>query len=104
MERLELAVTTAVITADGGHGGNASPQAVLDGFRPGLAVVAVIALAGLLITLPGLRRPRGAAAAGSVVVARSTDGGPVTGSTVGEDVTAGGPAAGDAPAKVALHD
>ncbi|MGV9688914.1 MFS transporter [Streptomyces sp. NPDC003444] len=99
-----LAVTTAVITADGGHGGSASPQAVLDGFRPGLAVVTVIALAGLLITLPGLRRPRGAAVAGSVVVARSTDGGPVTGSAVGEDVTAGGPATGDAPAKVALHD
>ncbi len=83
-----LAVTTAVITAGGGHGGNASPQAVLDGFRPGLAVVAVIALAGLLITLPGLRRPRGTAT-GSVVVARSSDADPVTEA---------------APAKVALRD
>ncbi|MFG2871168.1 MFS transporter [Streptomyces sp. NPDC048338] len=54
-----LAVITAVITANGGEAGSArDPQAVLDGFRPGLAVVTVIALAGLLITLPGLRTRR----------------------------------------------
>ncbi|MBT2508463.1 MFS transporter [Streptomyces sp. ISL-98] len=51
-----LAVVTAVITAGGGEGG--SPQAVLDSFRPGLVVVTVIALVGLLITLTGLRTRR----------------------------------------------
>ena len=51
-----------------------SPQAVLDSYRPGLVVVAVIALAGLLITLTGLRpgRKRPPAAEPSVVVAKST--------------------------------
>ncbi|MGP4001076.1 MFS transporter [Streptomyces sp. 8N706] len=48
-----LAVITAVVTSDGAGGG--SPQQVLDSFRPGLVVVTVIALAGLLITLGGLR-------------------------------------------------
>ncbi|WP_455359159.1 MFS transporter [Streptomyces sp. SYSU K21746] len=51
-----LAVVTAVITAGGDASG--SPQEVLDSFRPGLVVVTVIALAGLLITLTGLRRNR----------------------------------------------
>ncbi|MER7680275.1 MFS transporter [Streptomyces sp. NPDC096934] len=61
-----LAVVTAVVTANSSEG--SSPQAVLDSYRPGLLVVTGIALAGLLITLPGLRtrRPRG-----SVVVAKS---------------------------------
>ncbi|OAR27077.1 MFS transporter [Streptomyces sp. ERV7] len=47
-----LAVVTAVITA--GDRGD-SPQDLLDSFRPGLIVVTGIALAGLLITLTGLR-------------------------------------------------
>ncbi|MFG2475082.1 MFS transporter [Streptomyces fagopyri] len=62
-----LAVVTAVVTAN--SSGGSSPQAVLDSYRSGLLVVTGIALAGLLITLPGLRtrRPRG-----TVVVAGST--------------------------------
>ncbi|MEV8316703.1 MFS transporter [Streptomyces sp. NPDC059900] len=52
-----LAVVTAVITASS-HGGDASPQAVLDSYRPGLLVVTAIAVAGLLITLTGLRTRR----------------------------------------------
>ncbi|MEU1619838.1 MFS transporter [Streptomyces sp. NPDC005722] len=51
-----LAVVTAAITAGSGDGHPASPQATLDSFRPGLVVVSAIALAGLLITLTGLRR------------------------------------------------
>ncbi|WP_369381410.1 MFS transporter [Streptomyces sp. cg36] len=47
-----LAVVTAVITA--GDRGD-SPQELLDSYRPGLLVVTGIALAGLLITLTGLR-------------------------------------------------
>ncbi|TXS44726.1 MFS transporter [Streptomyces sp. t39] len=62
---LFLAVVTAVITA--GEPGR-TPQAVLDSYRPGLAVVAVIALVGLLITLTGLR---GRPARTSLVVASS---------------------------------
>ncbi|MER6996123.1 MFS transporter [Streptomyces sp. NPDC000410] len=62
-----LAAVTAVITADGG--GTGSPQQVLDSYRPGLVVVTVIALAGLLITLPGLRTR--STAQQSVVVAKS---------------------------------
>ncbi|MER7660291.1 MULTISPECIES: hypothetical protein [unclassified Streptomyces] len=54
-------VVTAVIT-----GG--SPQQVLDSFRPGLAVVTVVAAAGLLITLSGLRTRR---PGGGVLVATS---------------------------------
>jgi predicted MFS family arabinose efflux permease len=53
---LFLAVVTAVVTANSGEG--SSPQAVLDSFRPGLVVVTAIALAGLLITLTGLRTRR----------------------------------------------
>ncbi|MFM9372009.1 MFS transporter [Streptomyces sp. Da 82-17] len=63
-----LAVITAVVTAsDTAH---ASPQQVLDSFRPGLVVVAAIAFAGFLITLPGLRR--GASRTGSAGSAGST--------------------------------
>ncbi|MEU6846762.1 MFS transporter [Streptomyces sp. NPDC046716] len=51
-----LAVVTAVITANAPEG--ASPQAVLDSFRPGLVVITAIALAGLLVTLTGLRSRR----------------------------------------------
>lgn len=61
-----LAVVTAVITAGGGEGG--SPQEVLDSFRPGLVVVTGIAVAGLLLTLTGLRTRR---TAQSVVVVKS---------------------------------
>lgn len=52
-----LAVVTAVITA-ASHGADASPQAVLDSYRPGLIVVTAIAAAGLMITLTGLRTRR----------------------------------------------
>ncbi|MFI1471865.1 MFS transporter [Streptomyces wuyuanensis] len=65
-----LAVVTAVITAGGGTGG--TPRDVLDSFRPGLVVVTVIAAAGLLVTLTGLRRRR--AGRRTVVVARSGEG------------------------------
>ncbi|WP_353940762.1 MFS transporter [Streptomyces sp. HUAS MG91] len=51
-----LAVVTAVITANAPEG--ASPQAVLDSFRPGLVVITAIAVAGLLVTLTGLRSRR----------------------------------------------
>ncbi|MEU6486552.1 MFS transporter [Streptomyces sp. NPDC046887] len=61
-----LAVVTAVITAGGGEG--ESPQAVLDSFRPGLAVVTAIAVVGLLVTLTGVRARRSAP---SLVVASS---------------------------------
>ncbi|GAA1518897.1 MFS transporter [Streptomyces albidochromogenes] len=64
-----LAVVTAVITAGGGEGG--TPQEVLDSFRPGLVVVTVVAAAGLLITLTGLRAPR---ARRSVVLMKSVPG------------------------------
>ncbi|MFG2573979.1 MFS transporter [Streptomyces sp. NPDC048481] len=62
-----LAVVTAVVTA--GAPADPTPQAVLDSYRPGLTVVTVIAAAGLLITLPGLRTRR---SPGSVVVAGSS--------------------------------
>ncbi|MBT2394568.1 MFS transporter [Streptomyces sp. ISL-100] len=65
-----LAVVTAVITAGGGEGG--SPQAVLDSFRPGLVVVTAVATVGLLITLTGLRKPRGPQQ--TVVLAKSVPG------------------------------
>lgn len=64
-----LAVVTAVVTANAPERGDASPQAVLDSYRPGLLVVTLVALAGLLITLTGLRTRRDQP---SVVVARST--------------------------------
>ncbi|MEW2568601.1 MFS transporter [Streptomyces sp. NPDC047070] len=51
-----LAIVTAVVTAN--SSGSASPQAVLDSYRPGLAVVTAVAVAGLLITATGLRRQR----------------------------------------------
>lgn len=62
-----LAVVTAVVTA--AAPAHPTAHAVLDSYRPGFMVVTGVAVAGLLITLTGLRdrRPRP-----SVVVARST--------------------------------
>ncbi|MCX3062223.1 MFS transporter [Streptomyces beihaiensis] len=54
---LFLAVVTAVVTA-GSPGEGATPDAVLDSYRPGLMVVTAIAAAGLLISLTGLRGRR----------------------------------------------
>ncbi|MGW2857637.1 MFS transporter, partial [Streptomyces sp. NPDC001215] len=51
-----LAVVTAVVTAH--TPAHPTPQAVLDSYRPGLIVVTGIALAGLLVTLTGLRARR----------------------------------------------
>jgi predicted MFS family arabinose efflux permease len=52
-----LAVVTAVVTANtGGHG--TGKQAVLDSYRPALWVVTAIGVAGLLLTLSGLRTRR----------------------------------------------
>lgn len=62
-----LAVVTAVVTA--GAPAHATPQTVLDSYRPGFLVVAGIAAVGLLITLTGLRGRR---TQRSLVVARST--------------------------------
>ncbi|GHG33929.1 hypothetical protein GCM10018980_03060 [Streptomyces capoamus] len=62
-----LAVVTAVVTAHAPE--HATAQAVLDSYRPGLVVVTVIAVAGLLLSLSGLRRSR---PGHSVVVAKST--------------------------------
>lgn len=62
-----LAVVTAVVTA--GAPEHATPQAVLDSYRPGLVVVTGIAVAGLLITLTGVRTRRPQQ---SVTVAKST--------------------------------
>ncbi|MFG3100896.1 MFS transporter [Streptomyces sp. NPDC048182] len=63
-----LAVVTAVITAHA-PAEPASPQALLDSYRPGFTVVTFVALAGLLISATGLRgRPR--PKRGSVVVAQ----------------------------------
>ncbi|MER6571695.1 MFS transporter [Streptomyces sp. NPDC001093] len=62
-----LAVVTAVVTANAPA--HATPQAVLDSYRPGFMVVTGIAAAGLLITLAGLRGRR---TQRSLVVARST--------------------------------
>jgi nitrate/nitrite transporter NarK len=78
---LFLAVVTAVVTANSSAG--SSPQAVLDSYRPGLIVVTGIAVAGLLITLPGLRtrRPRQ-----TVVVARSAGTDSVREDSVRDDV------------------
>jgi MFS family permease len=57
-----LAVVTAVVTANtgGAHGavGEAGKQAVLDSYRPALWVVTGIGIAGLLLTLSGLRARR----------------------------------------------
>ena len=53
---IALAVVTAVVTAQTGAGGGA--EAALDGFRPGLAVVTGIGVAGLLIALAGVLAPR----------------------------------------------
>jgi hypothetical protein len=66
---LFLAVVTAVLTANAPDDPAASRQEILDGYLPGLVVVTGIAVAGLLISLTGLRvrRPRQP----SVVVAKS---------------------------------
>ncbi|MFK4104750.1 MFS transporter [Streptomyces sp. NPDC019531] len=64
---LFLAVVTAVLTANAPAEG-ASPQAVLDSYLPALTVVTGIALAGLLISLTGLRVRRRRP---TVVVAKS---------------------------------
>ncbi|MFL6074431.1 MAG: MFS transporter [Mycobacteriales bacterium] len=50
-----LAVVTAVLEAGAG---DKTPSAVLDSYRPGLAVVAGVAALGLAIAAFGLRRPR----------------------------------------------
>jgi MFS family permease len=62
-----LAVVTAVVTANSPE--NPTPQGVLDSYRPGLVVVTLVAVAGLLITLTGLRTRRPGR---SVTVAKST--------------------------------
>jgi MFS family permease len=57
-----LAIVTAVVTSHTGTG--TDPKAVLDGFRPGIAVATGIGLFGLLVSLTGLvgeRRTRVAA-------------------------------------------
>ncbi|MET9972776.1 MFS transporter, partial [Streptomyces sp. NPDC006356] len=65
---LFLAVVTAVLTANSPEE-PASPEAVLDSYLPALVVTTVIAVAGLLIALTGLRTRRGQR---TVVVAKST--------------------------------
>lgn len=65
---LFLAVVTAVLTANSPEE-PASPQAVLDSYLPALVVTTVIAVAGLLIALTGLRTRREQR---TVVVAKST--------------------------------
>ncbi|MFJ5263455.1 MFS transporter [Streptomyces sp. NPDC088387] len=62
-----LAVVTAAVTA--GAPENATPQAVLDSYRPGLLIVTGVAAAGLLLSLTGLRVRRERS---SLVVAKST--------------------------------
>jgi hypothetical protein len=56
-----LAIVTAVVTSTTDKA--ASPAAVLDGFKPGLAVAAGIAVAGFGLALSGLRWRREAAVA-----------------------------------------
>ena len=51
-----LAVTTAIITS--APAGSASPQAVLDGFRPGLGFVAAVSIVGAAVAIVGLLRER----------------------------------------------
>ncbi|MGC9535858.1 MFS transporter [Streptomyces sp. UG1] len=65
---LFLAVVTAVLTANAPEE-PASEQAVLDSYLPALVVITVIAVAGLLIALTGLRPRRSRR---TVVVAKST--------------------------------
>ncbi|MCM2429776.1 MFS transporter [Streptomyces sp. RKAG337] len=62
-----LAIVTAVVTSSG-TGSPSTPQAVLDTYRPGLVVVTLIGVAGLLITVTGLRKRR---PAHEIVVATS---------------------------------
>jgi predicted MFS family arabinose efflux permease len=84
-----LAVVTAVVTANAGHG-PATPQTVLDSYRPGLVVVSAVALGGLLITLTGLRRRRNPY---EIVVASSTESAPATSASATAE-----------PAAVPVHD
>ena len=59
---LVLAVTTALVTSGGGGGDGSAAQA-LAAFRPGLVLVAAVALAGLVIVLlPAIRGVRAAGA------------------------------------------
>lgn len=51
-----LAAVTAVVTANGGA--EASPEALLAGFRPALIVIAGVAVVGLVIALTGLAASR----------------------------------------------
>jgi MFS family permease len=51
-----LAVVTAVVTGTTGKAADAA--SILDGFKPGIAVAAGIALAGFAVALSGLRRVR----------------------------------------------
>jgi predicted MFS family arabinose efflux permease len=62
-----LAIVTAVVTSQTGKG--SSPQAVIDGFRPGIAVATTIGLVGLLVSLAGVVIER----RGRRVVAADTD-------------------------------
>ncbi|MGW0731949.1 MFS transporter [Streptomyces sp. NPDC002851] len=84
-----LAVITAVVTGSesGGAGGAgaASPQQVLDSFRPGLVVVTAVAALGFLITLTGLRTRRGVRE--SLVVAKSEPGAGTGTAVAAEDAT-----------------
>ncbi|MFD3375330.1 MULTISPECIES: MFS transporter [unclassified Streptomyces] len=66
-----LAIVTAVVTAN--SSGSSSPQAVLDSYRPGLAVITAIAVVGLLITATGLRGQRTRTRQTTILVAKSED-------------------------------
>jgi hypothetical protein len=60
---LVLAVTTAIVVG-GGHGGTAgvaTPQEMLDQFRPGLFLALAVAAAGLVIAILPKRTARGIA-------------------------------------------
>jgi len=63
---LMLAVVTAVI--DSKSAGITSPADMLPAFRPGLYVVAGVAVLGLLVSLPGLRRAKAEATAPAVAL------------------------------------
>jgi len=52
---LVMAAVTAVVTAGGEHR-DAPAATVLDSFRPGLVLVGVVALLGVLVALTGVRR------------------------------------------------
>ncbi|GGO96278.1 MFS transporter [Wenjunlia tyrosinilytica] len=85
-----LAVVTAVVTASAKDGGT-SHQAVLDSYRPGLVVVTVFAVIGLLLTLTGVRRRH---VPHSVIVAQGTAGQGTAGQGAAGQGTAGQGSAG----------